>query len=144
MAISAQIGDKRICKKCGQEYAHFGALMRLCREHLNEYGRESIRKRSRNPEWRDRQNWLRRQKRVRNKRAVEEILKTCRCKNCREADPRTLRFYDETGRLNPITEIVDGAHSIKVIREFLRKCVVLCFNCRAKQPRPRAGNEVAA
>lgn len=144
MAIAAKIGDKRTCKYCLQDYAHFGAQLRACRPCLNKYNNASIRRRSQNPKWIARRNQLRRQKKIRNQAAVNDYLKGCRCKVCRESDPRTLRAYDDTGHLTPMRELINHGHSIKSLREHLIGSQVLCFNCRAKMGNLQNNRLVAA
>lgn len=128
-------GTIRQCAKCPAQYEHFGQLMRLCRPCMNEYNRARMRKRAKDPVWVERRKKANRDRCHRNKLYVAELLKRSRCKQCREADHRTLRFYDNEGHLTPLHCEIHRRGSLKRLLTFITdNCQVLCFNCRAKMP----------
>src|ERR1051326_3170615 len=121
------IGQIRICRDCMKEYEYFGAKGGRCHPCSKAHKRACYLEDSKNPlkvegrKFRAKAAW------ARNKRVLNDILKACRCKDCREADPRTLAFYDDKLRLLPMGYKVKRC-SVESLKQFARTSIVLCYN----------------
>lgn len=68
-----------------------------------------------------------------NKCLVDRYKRMCKCKHCGEADPIVLDLHhiDPKGKdANPST-LLGG--SLDILREEIRKCMVLCSNCHRRE-----------
>jgi hypothetical protein len=136
-------GKTRICRDCLQAFEQFTYRSGRCGPCLKAYKRAYQASKRLDPKWVERRRAQERLFYLRNKRVLDEILKGCRCKECREADPRTLRFYDVNGRMLPMSQKVRKG-AIEQIKQFAKTCQVMCFNCRAKLPKSRIRTQMMA
>jgi len=68
----------------------------------------------------------------RNKEFIQRYKKQCKCTKCGLSNkPYLLEFHhiDPTTKYKSITDLQFNAYSIKLIKEEIRKCVIICRNC---------------
>lgn len=134
--MAHRIGEIRVCRDCSQGFEHFGAKGSRCQPCLKASKLACYERDKKNPKWVERTRAIARAKYLRNKQLIQAILKQCRCRDCRESDPRTLAFYDQQGKYLPVSNKIRRG-SVETIKEYANQCLVLCFNCRAKLPMSR-------
>lgn len=68
-----------------------------------------------------------------NKYLVDRYKRMCKCKHCGEDDPIVLDLHhvDPAGKDAGPSQLLGG--SLEVLREEIRKCIVLCSNCHRRE-----------
>ena len=68
----------------------------------------------------------------RNKEFIQRYKKQCKCAKCGLANkPYLLEFHhiDPTIKYKSVTDLQFNAYSMKLIKDEIRKCVMICRNC---------------
>tara|TARA_R110000744_G_C19035280_1_gene526007 strand:- start:149 stop:544 length:396 start_codon:yes stop_codon:yes gene_type:complete len=68
----------------------------------------------------------------RNKEFVQRYKKQCKCVKCGLSNkPYLLEFHhlDPSTKYKNVTDLQFNAYSMKLIKEEIRKCVMICRNC---------------
>jgi hypothetical protein len=68
----------------------------------------------------------------RNKEFIQRYKKQCKCAKCGLANkPYLLEFHhiDPTTKFKSVTDLQFNAYSMKLIKDEIRKCVMICRNC---------------
>lgn len=137
----------RICTKCGLEKdvndfrlrdKKRGIRQSWCKKCMSEYEKttwsESEHRRISNKDkCKDR--------RMRNRIHVLNILSSKRCEICGEDDPVVLEFHHTVAdnKFMEISKMIAGAYSIEKINKEIEKCIVLCANCYARETAKQFG-----
>lgn len=68
------------------------------------------------------------------KEFIDRVKKRSKCSNCSETDIACLDFHhlNDSSKSFNISKSTQLGTSIKVLKEELRKCIVLCSNCHRK------------
>lgn len=121
----------RKCKICKQEKQD--SLMITNRNRCKECHAEHQRS------WRKTKNGAAYSKSVNSKRKQvrfkNKVLSRSSCVTCGEKDTRVLEFdhIDPTTKIDNVSRMVKDCRPISEIKEEMRKCQVLCFNCHVKK-----------
>ena len=68
--------------------------------------------------------------RLKAKSFVLRYLSFCKCLDCGISDSRVLEFDHIKGiKKNHVSKLISGNRTIKVIKEEIRKCEIVCCNC---------------
>ncbi len=69
---------------------------------------------------------------TRNKEFIQRYKKQCKCAKCGLSNkPYLLEFHhiDPSTKYKSVTDLQFNAYSMKLIKEEIRKCVMICRNC---------------
>jgi len=69
---------------------------------------------------------------ARNKEFIQRYKRQCKCAKCGLSNkPYLLEFHhiDPTTKYKEVTNLQFNAYSMKLIKEEIRKCVMICRNC---------------
>jgi hypothetical protein len=72
------------------------------------------------------------QRKLKNKKWLEDYKKTLKCSLCGENHPGAIDFHHKQKKEFSIPWIVHNGYSIENIKKELEKCEVLCANCHRK------------
>jgi 5-methylcytosine-specific restriction endonuclease McrA len=74
----------------------------------------------------------RKERKEENRNYVLAHLKIHPCVDCGESNPLTLHFDHVRGRKRMnVSQMIQGAYTLKVLREEIEKCEVRCANCHS-------------
>lgn len=131
--IETPTGIKRVCGKCkktkdleteffkGNGYR--GGYMPRCKKCVREYP-------SQTPEAMLQRTY---RTRKRNLQFIWDYYKTHPCVDCGETDPIVLEADHLRDKIKGISQLVHHTRSLKVIREELEKCEIVCRNCHTRR-----------
>ena len=71
----------------------------------------------------------------RNQEFVNNYKASQSCERCGESDPHCLLFHHLKDKEWNVGDMIGRAHSLEKIAKEIEKCIVLCFNCHAKEHR---------
>lgn len=123
-----EIGDKRFCSKCSEEYSHYGQRMARCRSCKKAYQREYYRA---NPESRKKLRRWANDHRSRQRKMIAELKESHGCIDCGVSDHRVLDFdhLPEYSKEHTVSKMISSGFSDESVLREVAKCAVRCSNC---------------
>ena len=133
--------ETRVCNHCGLtksidefnwRWKQLGKKQRTCRDCQNE----------------QKKNWYKNNKRTHKENVYQNKLENIQaareyvwdyllahpCGACGESDPTVLEFDHVEGiKRTEVTKLVRDGYSLRIIKEEISKCVVLCANCHKRK-----------
>lgn len=131
----------KICGKCKKEknireefgIKASGAIQSYCRSCQNANTKKWYQN---NKESHKKNTYKRNQEKRRELRIfVIEYLRNHPCKDCGEDDIIVLQFHHRRSsrKINSIATLITNATSLRVLKEEIKKCDVLCANCHTRR-----------